>query len=641
MLPLFSQALALVSEHGWEQAYQKLVGSLNTGESDELHSVRTFFLGWLAGERGDFPAARERMEELLGSEAGAAWGELGLGFCAMRQRLPAEGHFARAWELAPEGDRDFEAIWRHGRGSDLYHRGEIAAARAEFSRGLELCGGDPFVTGHFLTGRLLDSLGMTWLGSGRFSLAREFFHRALEAKQPRGGGRSDLPGLAVTHGQLGRLYLDWGLLDQAERHFQDDLRLCEQLDDRRGRAQMLDSLARVQLARFEGVANGRKGERLLEEAEGLLEGCLREAVERPDWRIQEGYARVDRARLRLFRQDRAESERDLDRAEGLFAGTGEGDRFAEGLAHVDLQRGWLARLGGDFPEAIRLQLRARDFFDRVHETTYSARAMLEIARTRRDAGEPRPVVTMAYKDALRLAEESRRPRIVGLVEEELREFDPEAHLRAVYARARGRTVDEPTTSLVDARRDTGTVLYFDIQGSTEFARGHDPEEVLLMFNELIFELVREIRTRGGEVSGYRGDGLLALFEGLERGESHAVRAVDAALGIVRVASEANAPRQLLGLSPLVVRVGVATGELCFGNVGTYDKLEYSVVGNAANLGARLEGRARPDMPCVSDQTRELVGNRFRYADDSPRTDDLKGFGPTRYWHVAGKSAGEA
>jgi class 3 adenylate cyclase len=551
-----------------------------------------------------------------------------LGCCAMRQRGPAEEHFAKAAELSPPGDRDFEAILRHGQGSDRYHRGEIAAAREEFGRALELCGPD-----HFLTGRLLDSLGMTWLGSGRFSLAREFFHRALEAKQPRSGGRSDLPGLAVTHGQLGRLYLDWGLLDQAERHFQDDLRLCEQLDDRRGRAQMLDSLARVQLARFEGLAHGRKGERLLEEADGFLEGCMREAAERPDWRILEGYARVDRARLRLFRQDHAEAERELDRAEALFAGAGEADRFAEGLAHVDLQRGWLARLAEDFSEAIRRQLRARDFFDRVHETTYSARAMLEIARTRRDAAEPRPVVTMAYKDALRLAEESRRPRIVGLVEEELREVDPEAHLRAMYARARGCTVDESTTSLVDARRDTGTVLYFDIQGSTEFARGHDPEEVLLIFNELIFELVREIRTRGGEVSGYRGDGLLALFEGLERGESHAVRAVEAALGIVRVAREANAPRKLLGLPPLVVRVGVATGELCFGNVGTYDKLEYSVVGNAANLGARLEGRALPDMPCVSDQTRELVGARFRFAEDSPRTDELKGFGPTRYWHV--------
>ena len=79
-----------------------------------------------------------------------------------------------------------------------------------------------------------------------------------------------------------------------------------------------------------------------------------------------------------------------------------------------------------------------------------------------------------------------------------------------------------------------------------------------------------------------------------------------------------------------MRIGIATGELCFGNVGTYDKLEYGVVGNAANLGARLEAQARTDAPCISDQTRESLGSRFELREAEA---DLRGFGKLCFWYV--------
>jgi len=119
--------------------------------------------------------------------------------------------------------------------------------------------------------------------------------------------------------------------------------------------------------------------------------------------------------------------------------------------------------------------------------------------------------------------------------------------------------------------------------------------------------------------------------------NHAPRAATAALELIAAIEEFNVPRRQLELSELAVRTGVATGEMCWGNVGTYDKLDFTVVGTPANLGARLEAKARTGGLCVSDATRELLGDRFTYSPDSPQQDELKGLGTQRFWHVTGRA----
>jgi class 3 adenylate cyclase len=77
-------------------------------------------------------------------------------------------------------------------------------------------------------------------------------------------------------------------------------------------------------------------------------------------------------------------------------------------------------------------------------------------------------------------------------------------------------------------------------------------------------------------------------------------------------------------------------------MGTYDLIEYTAIGTAVNLGARLESVGHVDsesqrsFPCVSRQTHDEAGDRFVYLPGNPREEDLKGFGRQQVWDVVGR-----
>jgi adenylate cyclase len=260
-------------------------------------------------------------------------------------------------------------------------------------------------------------------------------------------------------------------------------------------------------------------------------------------------------------------------------------------------------------------------------------ALLEAARTRRAAGQPRPLVIRAFQQAIEAAESTRRGWLVDFVETEIEQFDPLWMAKRVQERLRGRQVKAPTTSLVAAERETGSVLYLDMQESTSFARARDPEYVLMVVNQLLGGLADEVNSFGGQISSYRGDGFMALWRGMD----HPRRAVEASLALVNCTEQFNQPLRQLGHKPIEVRIGIATGELCFGNIGTYEKMDYTAIGATANLGARLESIAEPGKPCLSAATREAVGELFEFTAAAPQWVELKGMGRQACWHLLKRS----
>jgi adenylate cyclase len=114
--------------------------------------------------------------------------------------------------------------------------------------------------------------------------------------------------------------------------------------------------------------------------------------------------------------------------------------------------------------------------------------------------------------------------------------------------------------------------------------------------------------------------------------------VDVALDLLQVLSEFNLPRQVLGLRQLPGRIGVASGPVFLGNIGTYRKMEFTAVGPAVNLAALLMRQADEKAPCISQETHELAGDRFRYRNDAPRLVELSGIGPRQVWDLAGRVA---
>src|SRR5262249_21355908 len=210
---------------------------------------------------------------------------------------------------------------------------------------------------------------------GNFPIARDFYEQAVRHKERR----DDEAGLALSHGQLGRLYLDWGQLDLAEEHFQADLRLAQRLMDEHGEAQMYNHRGQVAVARGgRGAAGGRKAaaRRLWADAAGWLDGSVQSSRERGR-ALAEGFARKDRALVCLREGDIAGAEKQAQTADELFQSV----RFCEGQAQVSRVWGLVRRAQENYDGATRALRAALSFFDETHDHAEAARTQWEIAQT--------------------------------------------------------------------------------------------------------------------------------------------------------------------------------------------------------------------------------------------------------------------
>jgi class 3 adenylate cyclase len=341
----------------------------------------------------------------------------------------------------------------------------------------------------------------------------------------------------------------------------------------------------------------------------------------------EGFARKDRALLALVREKLSEARTEIEQARELFLAAG----FDEGLAHADRTRGMILRRQKVNDEALPVFRAALAYFEQMPspERAQVARTLWEIARTARDSDAPRPEVTRQYREALEMAESSRRAELVRQIEDELRNVNAEAYWTHAFERVRGKDAPSETYSLISGVPEPLSVLFLDVKGSTIFAREDAPEVVMMTLNQMMASLTAVLRTKKAVISGYRGDGFMAIF----RDQNHALRAVEAALDIFQELKDFNEPRTILKQGPLEARIGIGTGGAVLGNVGTYDLMDYTAIGTTANLAARLESAAEPGYPCISQQTRFEVGERYLYREKNPRTVDLKGIGMVDVWDV--------
>jgi adenylate cyclase len=128
------------------------------------------------------------------------------------------------------------------------------------------------------------------------------------------------------------------------------------------------------------------------------------------------------------------------------------------------------------------------------------------------------------------------------------------------------------------RRDV-TVLFVDLQGYTRYSERHSPEEVVAMLNRFFRVVVAVVNREGGWVNKFEGDAAMCIFGAPGDQPDHAARALRAAAAL---------PRELaLTADVLPAGVGVATGEVLAGFVGTAERYEYTVIGDVVNLAARL------------------------------------------------------
>jgi class 3 adenylate cyclase/tetratricopeptide (TPR) repeat protein len=166
---------------------------------------------------------------------------------------------------------------------------------------------------------------------------------------------------------------------------------------------------------------------------------------------------------------------------------------------------------------------------------------------------------------------------------------------------------------VDGERKFATVLFADVARSTSIAEQLDPEDWSVVMNGAFAFMNAAIARYGGTVSRLMGDAVLALFGAPIAHEDDAERAVRAGLDIQSAAIDyATGIKQRYGFD-FELRVGINTGTAVLAFVGDQVKTEYTAMGDAANIAARMQSAARPGSVLISGDTHKLVHALFDFA----------------------------
>lgn len=171
---------------------------------------------------------------------------------------------------------------------------------------------------------------------------------------------------------------------------------------------------------------------------------------------------------------------------------------------------------------------------------------------------------------------------------------------------------------VDPERRLVTILFCDVKGSTAIAENLDPEDVLEIMNGAFEQLIAPVYRHEGTLAQLLGDAILAFFGAPIAHEDDPQRAIRAALdiqaGIREYAVQLQRERGIAGFS---VRVGINTGLVVVGEVGTDLRVAYTAIGDAINIAARMEQSAPPGGILVSEATHRYVRDAFELAPQPP------------------------
>lgn len=164
---------------------------------------------------------------------------------------------------------------------------------------------------------------------------------------------------------------------------------------------------------------------------------------------------------------------------------------------------------------------------------------------------------------------------------------------------------ERTIALGGERRKV-TVVFADIASFTTFAEGAPPEDVVTFLNEVFTILSAVVFRNGGMVDKFMGDCIMAVFGATEDQPDHCARGLAAAEDMHRFVESQNADWRARFGFDVKLGIGVTTGDALVGNLGSEERMEFTVIGDTINTAARLESMAQAGQTLVSRDVVEAV-----------------------------------
>ncbi|MEM6296127.1 MAG: adenylate/guanylate cyclase domain-containing protein [Myxococcota bacterium] len=162
-----------------------------------------------------------------------------------------------------------------------------------------------------------------------------------------------------------------------------------------------------------------------------------------------------------------------------------------------------------------------------------------------------------------------------------------------------------------------TMLFADIRGFTQMSERHSPEEMVTTLNDYFEVMVDVLFTHGGTLDKYVGDEIIGLFGAPVSLPDAADRAIRCGLEMQRALAEFNRVRESSGLEAIHIGVGINTGPVIAGAIGSSRTLQYTVIGDAVNVAARLCSAAKAGEVLISEFTRSSMQSQIQVEKRAP------------------------
>jgi len=179
-------------------------------------------------------------------------------------------------------------------------------------------------------------------------------------------------------------------------------------------------------------------------------------------------------------------------------------------------------------------------------------------------------------------------------------------------------------------RKRATIVFADLRGFTSISEGLDQEKVVEILNAFFSHMTPIIFKNDGTLDKLLGDGMMAIFGAPISHDDDPVRALRTVIEMIRALKVFNVENRPKGWPELKIGIGVNTGDVVAGYIGSVDHLNYTVIGDAVNVAQRLQSIAEPNEILISRDVKDVIHGRYS------EVEGLKGLTPLPAQKVKGK-----